>query len=285
LLGASYDSRNLGTRPQSLRFFFLAISRKGIRLYPVKVIMKTNLDLINECDVYVNFFFALPPLGLTCRISCIKNICLAGTLRFNTDKCFYKASVLNLRNYRFFFPAIVVFLIEPLLTLHSFPYPDKDPQAHAAILKTIYTLVWDEVPIGYLPSSVVERLQQVPLSIRGEVEVNHSARTVSAFRQFPNEVERSKAVAATMAYWRDNKVFDVLAGWRNELYPVYGPGNKLLFSIERSASPLFGVVTYGVHMTAFVRDESASYGLKIWVPRRAKGKPTFPGMPTLLYQL
>lgn len=116
----------------------------------------------------------------------------------------------------------------------------------------------------------------MPINIRGEIQVNHAARTVSAFRQFPNEEERSKAVAAIAAYWRDSKIFEILAGWRNELYPVYGPGNELLFSVERSASALFGVVTYGVHMTAYVKDESASYGLKLWVPRRAKGKQTYP---------
>ena len=70
----------------------------------------------------------------------------------------------------------------------------------------------------------------------------------------------------------------MLEGWRDELYPVYGPENQLLFSVERSASTLLGVVTYGVHMTGFVRDEGASHGLKIWVPRRAKTKQTFGGM-------
>jgi hypothetical protein len=172
-----------------------------------------------------------------------------------------------------------------LLTNYSFPYPDKDPQAYAAVFKSLYTLVWDGVPLGLMLSSVVERLEQVPVSIRGEIEVKHSSRTVSAFRAFPTEAERSRAVAATTAYWRDNKVFDILAGWRNELYPVYGPGNELLFSIERAASCLFGFVTYGVHMTAYVKDESASYGMKLWIPKRAKGKQTYPSAyPLLLWR-
>lgn len=45
--------------------------------------------------------------------------------------------------------------------------------------------------------------------------------------------------------------------------------------MERSASPLFGIVTYGVHMTAYVEMEQ---GMKIWAPRRADSKPTYPGM-------
>lgn len=59
------------------------------------------------------------------------------------------------------------------------------------------------------------------------------------------------------------------------MYPVYGPGNELLYSIERSASPLFGVVTYGVHMTAYTKVDGQ---LRIWVPRRSKTKQTYPGM-------
>lgn len=92
------------------------------------------------------------------------------------------------------------------------------------------------------------------------------------------EAQRSALVAATTAYWREKKTFKVLDGWRDELYPVYGPGNELLFSVERSASTLLGVVTYGVHMTGFVRDEGSSCGIKIWVPRRAKSKQTYGGM-------
>ncbi|KAH8602120.1 thiamine pyrophosphokinase-related protein-like protein [Bisporella sp. PMI_857] len=162
----------------------------------------------------------------------------------------------------------------------SFPYPSSPGLYHAA-LSGLYTIVHNNgetsTPIGYLSESVFNRLAKVPISIKGELEVSRAKRTVSIF-QHPTEEERSKAVAATAAYWRENKIFRVLDGWRSELYPVYGPGNELLWSVERSASPLFGVVTYGIHMTAFVRDEGASYGLKMWVPRRAKSKQTYSGM-------
>jgi 8-oxo-dGTP pyrophosphatase MutT (NUDIX family) len=45
--------------------------------------------------------------------------------------------------------------------------------------------------------------------------------------------------------------------------------------MERSATPLFGVLTYGVHMTAYVK---TAEGLKIWTPRRSETKETYPGM-------
>ena len=75
---------------------------------------------------------------------------------------------------------------------------------------------------------------------------------------------------------RENGTFEVLAGWRNELYAIYGRNKTLLMSMERSATPLFGVVTYGVHMTAYVKDSEGK--MKIWVPRRAKTKQTYGGM-------
>src|SRR5204863_10085780 len=49
-----------------------------------------------------------------------------------------------------------------------------------------------------------------------------------------------------------------------------GSGN-CLFEMERSACPLFGVVTNGVHMIIYEGDVKDT---KIWVPRRAKTKQT-----------
>ena len=187
---------------------------------------------------------------------------------------------------------------------HSFPYPDKNPQAHAALLRTLYHLISsDGTPIGYLLEPVFNALVKVPIKLKGELEVSRRTRTICAFNPPPSspaasgvpststpstptdrspssstEAQRSALVAATAAYWRERKTFKILDGWRDELYPVYGPGNELLFNVERAASTLFGVVTYGVHMTGFVRDEACSHGIKIWVPRRAKTKQTYGGM-------
>lgn len=74
---------------------------------------------------------------------------------------------------------------------------------------------------------------------------------------------------------REKKIFVVLDGWRNERYPIYGPQKEILLTMERSATPLFGVVTYGVHMTGYVVTDE---GMKIWAPRRALNKQTYPGM-------
>ena len=50
------------------------------------------------------------------------------------------------------------------------------------------------------------------------------------------------------------------------------------FSMERAACKLFGVVTYGVHMTVYEQQKGDTgldgNGVRVWVPRRAATKPT-----------
>lgn len=90
--------------------------------------------------------------------------------------------------------------------------------------------------------------------------------------------EQSRVIEETLKLAKKDNIFEVLNGWRNELYPVnksLSAGSEII-SIERSGSPLFGVVTYGIHMTAYVKQQDGS--IKIWVPRRAKSKQTYGGM-------
>jgi 8-oxo-dGTP pyrophosphatase MutT (NUDIX family) len=112
--------------------------------------------------------------------------------------------------------------------------------------------------------------------------VDHEARTILLFQEPATEAERTKLVSQLTAHWRQNQAFRILKGWRNELWPVYGRNGELLFSIERVAMGLFGNARFGVHMTAFVRRSddniNSRYDFRIWVPRRAADKSTYPGM-------
>ncbi|KAF5350431.1 hypothetical protein D9756_008664 [Leucocoprinus leucothites] len=87
--------------------------------------------------------------------------------------------------------------------------------------------------------------------------------------------------------------------WRGEMYPVYkdpfgvhdhpqqqegkelGEGKEMnyAFEMERSACALFGIVTYGVHMSIYAErmNEEGMRSLSVWVPTRARTKQTFPG--------
>jgi len=116
---------------------------------------------------------------------------------------------------------------------------------------------------------------------------------------------RSAAIKKLCEGWRDGGVLfqDVMGPrkWRNELYPIYenylGPymvknpkhsyphsegldGNvqaageaNHVFDIERSAAALFGLVTYGVHMTVYEKDDDET--VRLWTPTRAKTKQTY----------
>ncbi len=67
----------------------------------------------------------------------------------------------------------------------------------------------------------------------------------------------------------------VLGSWVNELYDVCESfGSKVLFTIERAAATWFGIQKYGVHLNAYCLIDNAYY---IWVARRSKDKPTWPG--------
>ena len=165
----------------------------------------------------------------------------------------------------------------------NFPYYQTEPKLFFAHINTYYALHVKNFPdteLGYMLPSVVEVFRGLP-----DWELDDTNRTLTLVTG-TTEQERSKAVAATCQAMRVTKHFKCLAGWRDELYPVYGlrtPHGKrnVLFSVERSACPLFGVVSYGCHMTAYVRSTSEDEhkkNLRLWVPRRAATKQTYGGM-------
>jgi isopentenyldiphosphate isomerase len=85
--------------------------------------------------------------------------------------------------------------------------------------------------------------------------------------------ERSTAVIAPL---RALEKQGLVTGWRDEPYPINTSFTaQPLMQMERAAIPHFGVRAYGVHMNGFVRRKD---GLHMWVARRARDKPTYPGM-------
>ncbi|KAI9491720.1 NUDIX hydrolase domain-like protein [Zychaea mexicana] len=82
--------------------------------------------------------------------------------------------------------------------------------------------------------------------------------------------KRTQVVKELMDTWRADGM-QSLKGWRNELYPVYGVSGEPDFVMERAATPLFGISTFGVHVNGYTGD-------KLWVARRSKSKQTWPGL-------
>ncbi|KAK5118166.1 hypothetical protein LTR85_008146 [Meristemomyces frigidus] len=167
----------------------------------------------------------------------------------------------------------------------NFPYYQTDTKLFFAHINTYYALYVADYPdteLGYILPSVAQVFRGLP-----DWKIDESERSLTLITG-NTEVERSKAVAMTTQALRATGHFKILRGWRDELYPVYGPKGELLFSIERAASALFGVVTYGCHMTAYTRPkrpadtEEEEVGgeeeMRIWIPRRAATKQTYSGM-------
>ncbi|KAI9679359.1 MAG: hypothetical protein M1817_005381 [Caeruleum heppii] len=159
----------------------------------------------------------------------------------------------------------------------SFPSQVTHPQNYQARLEDCYKLMHVDKPLGYITTPVINSLQHFKEASTDTVgrcfQLDYQSHTVRISGSTIDE--RSKSVATISEAWRDSGRFKTVSKWRNELYSVYDSDQKILFNVERAASPLFGVVTYGVHMTAFVRTTD---GIKIWVPRRAREKHTYGGM-------
>ncbi|KAF2258486.1 thiamine pyrophosphokinase-related protein-like protein [Lojkania enalia] len=154
----------------------------------------------------------------------------------------------------------------------GFPYYQADPDLYTASISTYYELRVEghDYPLGYMLPSVAEVFRDVP-----SWNLNDEERILT-LNGGDTQEERSQRIEHTLLALKETGHFKVLDKWRNELYAVYGKNKELLFNVERSASPLFGVVTYGAHLTAYVRTKEGE--LKIWVPRRARTKQTYGGM-------
>ena len=92
-----------------------------------------------------------------------------------------------------------------------------------------------------------------------------------------NPQKRNEAMERVLLDLRDRKIFPALSGWRNEKYEIKTSfSSKALLEMERSASPLFGIRSYGCHINGYVRH--SSLGLCLWTQKRAIKKPTWPGL-------
>lgn len=161
----------------------------------------------------------------------------------------------------------------------SFPYYDNNPDAYWALTSSFYQfwLLDTSACVGWLHPWVVETMPW------GEDKwiIDHDARRLRP--SHPNEgcldpdqivAVQSSIIAETLAAARQGNMFGLQNGWGDELYPIYGS----LFgpvSIERAGSGLFGILTFGINLTAYVEGKD---GFKIWVPRIAKNESTYSGL-------
>ncbi|HNB28542.1 MAG TPA: DUF4743 domain-containing protein [Alphaproteobacteria bacterium] len=99
--------------------------------------------------------------------------------------------------------------------------------------------------------------------------------------RFADAEDRSRAVADVLAALHAR---GLVPGWRNELYPVNRRYEETpLLLMERAATPLFGLLSYGVNVNGLVRTgkdggDDRGDDWKVWVARRSLTKHVDPGM-------
>lgn len=168
-------------------------------------------------------------------------------------------------------PKTVLHLLEEI---DNFPYYDEaNPTIYSELTSSLYRF-WlhnSESCVGWIHPWVK---QKMPFGENWSIdEVTKIIRPCRAIQSFE---EQQDVIAQILEEARNKKIFMVVSGngWRNEHYPIYGLYGTQI-GIERGGAPLFGMVTCGVHCTAYIETKA---GLKIWVPRRARNRPTHPGM-------
>ncbi|KAI8629483.1 thiamine pyrophosphokinase-related protein [Xylariaceae sp. FL1651] len=155
----------------------------------------------------------------------------------------------------------------------NFPLPQNDINAYAEKVHSYYhfKVASNSATFGFVLPFVATELAK----FQGwEVDENTTPKTLT-LSGGDDESSRSAHVAETLRQLRQNKTFDVLDKWRDECMSVFSPTGELLFSIERSAFPLLGVVAYGIRMVAYTRLESGD--MKLWISRRSNKVTAYPG--------
>lgn len=151
------------------------------------------------------------------------------------------------------------------------PYYQQDPDAYRQHMSDYFYFFIAGVkePLGYVHHDTVRGMVFPP-----ELwHIDHEKRFLTLSGEAGDVLETTRQLQATL-----KQNFDegrVIRKWRNENMPVYDRHGQHILDMDVCGIDLFGIVSYGVHLTAYVCTQG---GYKYWVPRRSYTKSTFPGM-------
>jgi len=117
---------------------------------------------------------------------------------------------------------------------HSFPYYSESPTKYNELTSDCYQFRvtgFDNINLGYVTSAVAKTFPT-----GGIWKLNREERHLTLDIADSDLTKRNTLVAESLATLRKANTFKVLEGWRDELYPVYGPGRELVLSLERSST-------------------------------------------------
>lgn len=146
-----------------------------------------------------------------------------------------------------------------------------EPKAYQAFIRPYYRfkITGYNSTFGLLLETVVNSFQWPEY---WTIDQNARTLTLSGGRDVD---ERSELFSETLQSMVKGTNVANLDKPKGELLPVFGPRSEHLLDMDRTAAVVFGIVSYGVQMLAYVRAEKC---IKYWVPRRAKTKRSYPGM-------
>lgn len=156
----------------------------------------------------------------------------------------------------------------------SFPIPQRDPEGWLSARRLYYHLrVYNiTAPVGIVHPQVVECLRRFPGWRLDEAEGYKSITVVG-----DDEATRSEIVADTFSQLREDGQFAVLSRWRGEVKPIFGPDSEVLFSVERAAAAMLGIVQYGIHLSVYSY-VAGSKVPSIWISKRSQKTANYSGM-------
>nr|XP_003188791.1 thiamin pyrophosphokinase-related protein [Aspergillus niger CBS 513.88] len=156
-----------------------------------------------------------------------------------------------------------------LTTLSSFPYPTTSNDN--PILQNYHAFRITGIPqtLGYIPNELITTFPWP--SNTWSISTN----TITLLT--PPTATASTRTAILLPTLQALVSHGILRGWRNETFPLYGPDGTIILEIERAASALFGIVTYGVQMLCYTQPQDSNTPL-LWIAKRSSLKQTYPGM-------
>ncbi len=124
----------------------------------------------------------------------------------------------------------------------------------------------DNKKVGYIDSKFTEILADFPHVFK--VQTN----AISLSSLLASHAERTDAVETVLGQLRK---FGIGGTKLQEPYAVFEKlGSPHLMTLDRGAATFFGIISTGFHLNGTVTSNKT---LKMWIARRAKNKPTFPG--------
>lgn len=155
----------------------------------------------------------------------------------------------------------------------SWPYYTKDPEAYKKHMASYYYFLvegWPK-PFGYIHEHFVS---QIPWP-QSSWTIDHTTRRATLLVGANSTFEsRTTLMNDTLRQAYLSGKVPAINYWKNELFPLLTGEGEHVLDMDGSGLDVFGVISHSVHLTGWVM---TAEGIKIWVPRRAWSKLTYPG--------